>query len=121
MNKIFIKKNFMPFSMITFSLVVYTIGIFIAHDVWSWTKGISFGLLFSLLKLRLMKNTFDKAVVMSEAKAKNYATMHYVLRYLLTGIVLFVGAIDPSIHILGVFFGLVSMKAAAYMQFFLKE
>ena len=121
MNKAFIKKNFMPFVMIAFSLLVYTIGIVWANDLWSWTKGILFGLLFSLLKLKLMKTTFDKAVLMPETKAKNYATVHYVLRYLLTGLVLFVAAIEPGINILGVFFGLVSMKAAAYMQFFIKE
>ena len=120
-NKDYLTKNFMPISMIGFSLIVYTIGILWVGDLWSWTKGILFGLFFSLLKLKLMQNTFNRAVVMAEAKAKNYATLHYVLRYLLTGIVLFVAALEPGIHILGVFFGLVSMKAAAYMQLFLKK
>ncbi len=121
MNKPHLKKNFMPIVMIGFSLIVYTIGILWTSDLWSWTRGILFGLLFSLLKLKLMQSTFKRAVTMPEGKAKSYATMHYVLRYLLTGLVLFVAAIEPEINILGVFFGLISMKAAAYMQLMMKE
>jgi hypothetical protein len=121
MNKAYLKKNFMPIVMIGFSLIVYTIGVVFVSDVFSWTKGVLFGLLFSLLKFKLMEMTFNKAVTMSEARAKNYATMHYILRYVLTGIVLLIAALEPGIHILGVFAGLISMKAAAYMQMVTKN
>lgn len=121
MNKVYLKKNFMRFAMIVFSIVVYTIGVIFVQDIGSWTKGILFGLLFSLLKLKLMQITFNRAVIMGEAKAKNYAMLHYVIRYLLTGLILFIAAIEPSINILGVFFGLISMKAAAYAELGLKK
>ena len=44
-----------------------------------------------------------------------------MIRYILTGIVLLVAALEPSIDIIGVFFGLMSMKVAAYMQFFINK
>ncbi|WP_069998907.1 ATP synthase subunit I [Cellulosilyticum sp. I15G10I2] len=121
MSMTFIKKNFIPLSMIAFSLIAYTIGMLVVGDSWSWTKGVFIGLLFSLIKFKLMEITFNKAVVMEEIKAKNYATAHYMLRYLLTGAVLFIAVLEPGIHILGVFLGLISMKVAAYMQLFLKK
>ncbi len=115
MNKAVLKKNFMPICMTFFSLIIYIIGILIVQNKMSWTLGVLFGLLFSLLKLKLMEVTFEKAVLMPQERAKKYTTMHYMLRYVLTAIVLIVAALEPSIHLLGVFFGLVSMKVAAYM------
>ena len=41
-----------------------------------------------------------------------------MIRYLLTGIVLLVAALEPTINLLGVFLGLLSMKVGAYMQLF---
>lgn len=116
MNKLTLKKNFMPVCMILFSLIVYIIGILLVVDKMSWTVGVAFGLLFSLLKLKLMENTFGKAVQMPPAKAKNYATFHYMIRFVLTGVVLLVAALEPGISLAGVFFGTISMKVGAYAQ-----
>lgn len=121
MNKVASEKNFIPVSMIIFSLIVYIIGIFIATDKMSWTLGIAFGLIFSLLKLKLMEKTIHKAVLLPPAKAKNYANAQYMLRYLLTGVVLVVAALEPSISLLGVFFGLLSMKVGAYTTLWMKK
>ncbi|PHV69864.1 hypothetical protein CS063_13575 [Sporanaerobium hydrogeniformans] len=121
MNKVNLKGNIMYLTMLGFTLIVYAIGLFITSDRWSWSLGILFGLIFSLLKYRLMENTFHKAVLMPEAKAKSYTTRHYMLRYLLTAVVLLVAAVEPSINMMGVFFGLVSMKVAAYMQLAFKK
>lgn len=121
MNNEMLKKNFMLISMILFSLIVYIIGILMVADKMSWTLGISFGLIFSLLKLKLMQNTLAKAVTMPEAKAQKYANVHYMIRYILTGVVLVVAALTPSINLLGVFFGLMSMKVGAYAQLALNK
>ena len=116
MNNEMIKKNFMLISMIFFSLIIYIIGIIVVTDKLSWTLGMTFGLVFSLLKLRLMQNTIAKAITMPEAKAQKYANVQYMIRYILTGVVLVVAALEPSVSLLGVFFGLVSMKVGAYAQ-----
>lgn len=121
MSKVNLKENIMYLAMIGFTLVIYAIGLLIVSNKWSWSLGILFGLLISLLKYKLMENTFKRAVLMPEEKAKSYTSRHYMLRYLLTGVVLFVAAIEPSIDIIGVFFGLISMKLAAYMQLALRK
>ena len=116
MNNEVIKKNFMSISMIMFSLIVYIIGILVVNNKLSWTLGITFGLVFSLLKLKLMENTISKCLTMPEGKAQKYANVQYMIRYILTGIVLVIAALEPSINLLGVFFGLISMKVGAYAQ-----
>ena len=113
-----IKKNQLVVYMILFSLIVEIIGILLVNNKMSFTVGILFGLIFSILKLMLMKKTIEKAVTMPAEKAQVYTNVQYMLRYILTGVVLVVAALEPSIDILGVFFGLLSMKVAAYMQYF---
>lgn len=120
MNKAFMKNYAMQCTMVAFSLVVYGIGLFMVTDALSWTLGIVLGLLIALLKLKLMENTFTKAVNLPEAKAKGYTQRQYMLRYVLTGIVLLVAALNKDVSLLGAFFGLVSMKVGAYVQLGLK-
>ena len=121
MNNEIFKKNFMLICMILFSLIVYIIGILLVADKIGWTLGITFGLVFSLLKLKLMQNTIAKAIAMPEGKAQKYANVQYMIRYILTGVVLVIAALEPSINLLGVFFGLISMKVGAYAQLALNK
>ncbi|WP_410496010.1 ATP synthase subunit I [Cellulosilyticum sp. ST5] len=121
MNNEMFKKNFMLICMILFSLIVYIIGILLVADKIGWTLGITFGLVFSLLKLKLMQNTIAKAIAMPEGKAQKYANVQYMIRYILTGVVLVIAALEPSINLLGVFFGLISMKVGAYAQLALNK
>ena len=118
MNKDIFSKNLIIVYMILFSLIMEIIGILVVDDAKAFTIGLVFGLVFSILKLMLMKNSIKKSVTMPEAKAQRYANVQYMIRYLLTGIVLLVAALEPTINLLGVFLGLLSMKVGAYMQLF---
>ena len=118
MNKDIFSKNLIIVYMILFSLIMEIIGILLVDDAKAFTIGLAFGLVFSILKLMLMKNSIKKSVTMPEAKAQRYANVQYMIRYLLTGIVLLVAALEPTINLLGVFLGLLSMKVGAYMQLF---
>lgn len=102
--------------MILFSLIIEVIGILLVDHKMSFSLGLLFGLIFSLLKLKLMENTIKKSITMSEGEAQKYMNRNYFLRYILTGIVLVIGALEPTIDLLALFLGLMSMKAAAYMQ-----
>ena len=115
MNKDIFRKNLIIVYMILFSLIMEIIGILIVDDPKAFTLGIAFGLIFSILKLMLMKNSIKRSVTMPEAKAQRYANVQYMIRYLLTGVVLLVAALEPTINLLGVFLGLLSMKVGAYM------
>lgn len=116
MNKDIFNKNLMVVYMILFSLIMEIVGILIVNDKKAFTMGIAFGLIFSILKLMLMQNSIKKSVLMPEAKAQRYANVQYMIRYVLTGVVLLVAALEPTIDILGVFLGLLSMKVGAYIQ-----
>ena len=118
MNKDIFGKNLIMVYMILFSLIMEIIGILLVDDAKAFTIVLAFGLVFSILKLMLMKNSIKKSVTMPEAKAQRYANVQYMIRYLLTGIVLLVAALEPTINLLGVFLGLLSMKVGAYMQLF---
>lgn len=120
MNKAYIKEYLMQVIMIAFSLVVYGIGLLVTSHKLAWTIGIFLGLVIALLKLRLMEYTFKKAVNMHEGKAKSYTQKHYMLRYFITGIVLFIAALSQDVSLVGVFFGLLSMKIGAYVQLGIK-
>ena len=121
MNKVLNQKNFMYIAMIAFSLIIYIVGLFITQSKISWTVGIAFGLIFSLLKFKLMERTISKSLTLPPAKAKNYMNGQYMLRYALTAIVLIVAALEPTISLVGVFFGLYSMKISAYMHLFVDK
>lgn len=120
MNKAFIKNYAMQCTMVAFSLVIYGIGLFLVSNTLSWTLGIILGLIIALLKLKLMENTFARAVNLPEAKAKGYTQRQYMLRYVITGIVLLIAALSQDISLMGVFFGLLSMKVGAYVQLGMK-
>lgn len=118
MNKDIFRKNLLVVYMILFSLIMEIVGILVLDDQKGFTIGLLFGLIFSILKLMLMKNSIKRSVTMPEAKAQRYANVQYMIRYVLTGVVLLVAALEPTINLLGVFLGLLSMKVAAYMQLF---
>lgn len=116
MNKKTLQENILIVYMVLFSLIVEVLGIIVVRDKMDFTTGIIFGLVFSILKLMLMKNAIKKAVTMPEGKAQKYANVQYMIRYILTGVVLLVAALLSTTVLLGTFCGLMSMKVAAYMQ-----
>ncbi|PKM95323.1 MAG: hypothetical protein CVU84_06495 [Firmicutes bacterium HGW-Firmicutes-1] len=96
--------------------ISFLIGLFLVNDVMAYGKGLALGGIFTILKIQLMQTTFQKATVKKRKAAESYATLHYTIRYVLTLLVIIIGALEPTIHIVGVVIGLLSMKAAAYWQ-----
>lgn len=99
--------------------IISVLGFILIREPYSpvvFAKGLFFGGIFSILKIKLMENTMSKAVQKDSVKAQTYVSMHYFMRYILTGIVLVVAALEPSISIYGAALGVLSLKAAAYLQ-----
>lgn len=88
--------------------------IFYPHKL-AWAKGVIFGTIFTALKLALIQKTVLRAIQMSESDAKKHTIGQYTIRYILTGIVLVVGLLEPSIDFIGVFASLFTMKIAIYV------
>ncbi|MGL4362114.1 MAG: ATP synthase subunit I [Cellulosilyticaceae bacterium] len=104
--------------MIGFSIIAYGVGCFLTENVMAWTLGVVLGLIISILKLKLMEQTFTKAVTLEENKAKGYTQRQYMIRYGLTGLVLLIAALSETISLVGVFVGLISMKVGAYSELY---
>lgn len=81
----------------------------------AWTKGVAFGTIFTGLKLALIRRTVIKAIDMSKSDATKHTVGQYTIRYALTGVVLVVAILEPSIDFVGVFAGLFTMKIAIYI------
>lgn len=97
-------------------LVSAIIGFFFVTDLLIYLKGLLLGTIFTLLKLKLMENSFSKAVLRAPHKANMYVKLHYFIRYTLTLLLLIVAVLEPSISLVGVVIALASMKVAAYWQ-----
>ena len=96
-------------------IIFIILGLVFYPDKLAWTKGVMFGTIFTALKLALIQKTVLKAIEMSESDAKKYTVGQYTIRYTLTGVVLVVGMLEPSIDFIGVFAGLFTMKFAIYI------
>lgn len=101
--------------MTAISLTALGIGSIFTNDLLSYTKGILFGTLFAILKVILLERTINKSVDMPSHNAQNYARLHYTLRYFLTGVVLAIGALEPSISFIGVVIPILTLQPAVYI------
>ncbi|MCD5413507.1 MAG: ATP synthase subunit I [Clostridiales bacterium] len=72
--------------------------------------GLLFGAIMAILNFRLLYLALNKAVNLPPHKAQVYASSKYFMRYLVTGIVLFVSIRAEHINVLGTIFGLLSIK-----------
>jgi len=97
-------------------IVALVVGCFIVKDISAYVQGLLLGGIFTLLKLRLMESTLKKVVTKEPDQAMAYAKVHYILRYVLTFMVLLVGVLTPSINGIAVMVAMIMMKMAAFWQ-----
>ncbi|NLK21824.1 MAG: ATP synthase subunit I [Epulopiscium sp.] len=97
-------------------IIVGVIGLFFVDEPLPWIKGLAFGIIFSILRLRLMDISVKRSVRMAPQKARNYAIAQYMIRYVLTAIILMIAVLEPSISFLGVVSGLLTLKASTYLM-----
>lgn len=72
--------------------------------------GLIFGSIISILSLKLMDNTINKAVKMSKSRAKAYSVSHYVARYTIYFFVLLVASKAEYLNLLSTIGGLLTVK-----------
>ncbi|NLJ57355.1 MAG: hypothetical protein GX339_00745 [Tissierellia bacterium] len=76
--------------------------------------GVCLGSAISISKVFLLERAVDKALEMEEKQARNYVSAQHLLRLLLTGIVLFLGAVVPQVSLWGVVAGIFAFQLALY-------
>jgi hypothetical protein len=89
---------------------------FLTENPLAFALGVLFGGAYSILNFRLMQLTFDKAMKMPSARAQKYVQTRYFLRYLITGVVIYVAIINPWVNIIGVLLGLVAVKISVLIN-----
>ncbi len=74
--------------------------------------GLMFGSIFSILNLRLLSLSLEKAVKMDPGKAQIYVSTRYFIRMILTGLVILISLRAPYINALGTIIGLFLPKCS---------
>lgn len=107
--------------IIVIVMLAFVIGVFLVNDIIIYLKGLMLGTIFTILRLKLMENSFKSSIMKEPHKAITHARGNYLIRYFLTIVVLLVGILEPSVSIIGVVIGLIAMKLAAYWQGFIEK
>lgn len=76
--------------------------------------GVLLGSVISITKVFLLERTVDKVLIMEQKRAKNYVSIQHLLRMLLSGAILVLGAIVPQISLWGVAAGILAFQLAIY-------
>ncbi len=96
------------------SAVVLVIAIIaiavIADNPMPYILGLLFGMVINLLNFRLMSLSVTKALTYNQGRAQMYATVNYLVRYLIYGIVLYIAATADYIDLLSVVIGFFTVK-----------
>ncbi|MCT4592767.1 MAG: ATP synthase subunit I [Anaeromicrobium sp.] len=69
-----------------------------------------FGTIIGILNFRLLAMTLEKASQMEPRQAQVYVTSRYFVRYIITGLVLYVAIKAEYLNVIGVIIGLVLIK-----------
>lgn len=95
-----------------FVLSLFVVGImaFVFKEPKSIILGYIFGTTISILGFKLLHNTIEKALTMSPGKANAYSMGHYMLRYIIYGVVLTVAILADYLNLLSTFLGLMMVK-----------
>lgn len=92
------------------------ISFFLVGNGATFVRGIIFGLIFSLLSFRLLELTLKKSVQMHPEAAKKYIFSQYSIRYLLTGLVIYISLTNPKINVVGTISGLLILKVVIVLS-----
>lgn len=104
----------MIFNIIKVMVVVFVLVVIVAFLTDMFSKellcGLAFGSIFSILNLRLLSLALEKAVNMNPGKAQGYVLSRYIMRLIITALVLLISLKATYINIIGTIIGLLLPK-----------
>lgn len=83
--------------------------------------GVFLGSALSIIKVFLLERAVDAALIMEQKRAGGYVSLHHLLRLLLSGVVLVLGALVPQISLWGVAAGILAFQLAVYNLRFMSK
>jgi len=104
----------MIFNIVKVMIVVFIFIIIVAFLTHTFSKellcGLAFGSIFSILNLRLLSLTLEKAVTMHPGNAPGYVLSRYMIRFMFAAMVLAISFKAPYINAIGTIIGLLLAK-----------
>ncbi len=91
-------------------LILAGVSFFVFKDPFPIIYGLFFGATISYLNFRLLRLSITKAVKMGQGKIMPYMVSSYMLRYLITGIVLAIAIVAPYLDFLATALGFFLIK-----------
>ncbi len=113
MNKDIIIKIYKGVILVSFFIITFSFILFSNPE--PIILGYVFGVLISMLALKLLDNTINKAMRMSPSMANGYITFHYFLRFIIYFVVLSVGAMADYLSFMATAIGLLMVKYVIYI------
>lgn len=98
------------------SLFIIGLSLILFSEPYPIVLGYVFGVIISMVMLRLLDATINRAIKMSPAKASGYSMLHYFLRYLIYFIVLVVAAIADYLNFPSTVVGLLMVKLVIFLS-----
>jgi hypothetical protein len=99
---------------VALAVVLAILMFFLSRDPKTMITGLAFGTIFSILNFRLLHLTIERSLNMPPGRAKAYVSSRYMIRYVLTGAVLFTAISNERFNILGAVLGLVIIKGVIF-------
>lgn len=115
------KKMVSTILIIAMACVLLSIIYYRSLKFFPFALGVFLGSAVSITKVLLLERAVDKAITMDQVKAGIYVSMQHVLRLLLSGIALLLGAVVEQISLWGVVAGILAFQLAVYYVNFHKE
>lgn len=108
------KRMIWTILIIGFVFIIGSVIYYRSLDFLPFFFGVSLGSVVSIVKVFLLDNTVNKALSMDKTGAGKYVSLQYFIRFFLTGVVLYIGAVVPDINLWGVAAEVIAFQLATY-------
>ena len=108
MNELSIENRIVMVGAIIAGFFMFS-GWLVTHS-FEFVLGVLMGSGYGMINFKLMQFILEKAVKMPPNKAQTYVQTRYIMRYFLTGVVIYLAIIAPFFNVIGVILGLIAIK-----------
>ncbi len=108
------KRMVFTIGIIAFICILGSIIYYRSLNFLPFMFGVFLGSTLSIIKVFLLERAVNAALIMEQKRAGNYVSLQHLLRLLLSGVVLVLGALVPQINLWGVAAGILAFQLAIY-------
>ncbi len=84
-----------------------------------YALGVVFGIVFSIIKVFMIRISLKSTLTKSANKANLTSLGHFLFRYLVTGLVLYISIISSQLDFFGTTLGVLALQPASYISGYL--